>query len=91
MNVVAPVQREYRESKRQASACNRFQVPPETSVSLGGALNEKSYIILPLTHFREMLWTRTPLNWREVEGCESHEWKEQHTRTCPNSSIRHQK
>ena len=50
-----------------------------------------SIIILPLTHFREMLWTRTPLNWREVEGCESHEWKEQHTKTLPNSSIRHQK
>ena len=50
-----------------------------------------SYNILLLTQFREMLWTRTPLNWREVEGCESHEWKELHTRTRPNSSITHQK
>ena len=50
-----------------------------------------SYIILPLTQFREMLWTRTPINWREVEGCESREWKELHTRTRPNSSITHQK
>ena len=50
-----------------------------------------SIIILLLTHFREMLWTRTPLNWRQVEGCESHEWKEQHTRTRPNSSTTHQK
>ena len=53
--------------------------------------NKISYNILPLTHFREMLWTRTPLNWRQMEGCESHEWKEQHTRTRPNSSITHQK
>ena len=50
-----------------------------------------SYNILALWLFREMLWTRTPLNWREVEGCELHECKEQHTRTRANSSITHQK
>ena len=50
-----------------------------------------SYIILQLTHFRGVLWTRTPLNWREVEGCKSYEWKEQHPRTHANSSITHQK
>ena len=62
-----------------------------TNVKTGNNIDRSSYNILPLLLFREMLWTRTPLNWREVEGCESHGWKEQHTRTRANSSIRHQK
>ena len=48
------------------------------------------YIIIALSVYSGVLWTRTPLSWREAGGCEPHEWKELIPRMRVNLSMTHQ-